>query len=330
MGEPCSLLRALESGAAWSRRLDRVRLVFTGPDRAKTLHNLTTNDIKRLAPGHGCEAFVTSPQGRTLAIATVLATSEAIWLLSDEASRAAVEPHLRKYTALDDVLVEDSSARTFKLHLAGPGASLLVPGVGEDDLANAELAVGPARVLAVRESPLGLPGLSLMGDLADEAGVLAELERRAAAGAVPLAELGPSGFEALRVAAGTPASGRDVTEKNLPQEVGRDARAIHFTKGCYLGQETVARLDALGHVNRLLRGLVLEGDAALAPGTPLRAGEREAGFITTSAVSIRTGRPLALGYVKTAYLEPGTGLKAAPEGSAEVGAVVSGLPIEGF
>jgi folate-binding protein YgfZ len=75
-----------------------------------------------------------------------------------------------------------------------------------------------------------------------------------------LIDLDSSAFEVLRIEAGVPASGRDVTPDNLPQEVARDSQAINFVKGCYLGQETVARIDALGHVNKLLRGIIITGD----------------------------------------------------------------------
>jgi hypothetical protein len=119
------------------------------------------------------------------------------------------------------------------------------------------------------------------------------------AGAVPC---GDKAVEIARIEAGTPFYGRDITDKSFPQEVGRDARAISFTKGCYLGQETVARIDALGHVNRLLVGLRFEGSEAPTPGTELRVGDKTAGTVTSSVYSPRLEAPLALGYVRREYL----------------------------
>ena len=115
-----------------------------------------------------------------------------------------------------------------------------------------------------RESPTGRPGFT--PDRSPEL-------RRAGCRRVPahrgeelgLAELDLDSFEVLRIEAGTPVFGRDVTERNLPQEIGRDDRAINFVKGCYLGQETVARIDALGHVNQLLKGLLLDSSAPMPP-----------------------------------------------------------------
>ena len=101
-------------------RSDRRRIAITGPDRAKFLHNLLTNDVKRLPVGKGCEAFVTSPQGKTLAFVTVLAGENEILLRTDAAAIDALLPHLQKYGVFDDVTIEDISDTTFEYHLAGP------------------------------------------------------------------------------------------------------------------------------------------------------------------------------------------------------------------
>ena len=113
----------------------------------------------------------------------------------------------------------------------------------------------------IRESPAMLAGVTLIGDLV--LGRPLKTFLLTAGRELGLVEAGPEVFEVLRIEAGTPVFGKDLTDKNLPQELGRDARAISFVKGCYLGQETVARLDALGHVNQLLRGLVFETGLAL-------------------------------------------------------------------
>ena len=104
-------------------------------------------------------------------------------------------------------------------------------------------------------------------------------------------------FDALRIIAGTPVFGRDITTDNLPQEVGRDAKAINFVKGCYLGQETVARIDALGHVNKILRGLRFESSECVSPGTALGKDGKSVGTVTSTAVDPGTGLAVGLGYV---------------------------------
>src|SRR5206468_5611877 len=115
-----------------------------------------------------------------------------------------------------------------------------------------------------------------------------------------VAEVDDATFDALRIEAGTPLSGLDVLPNNLPQDVGRDDRTINFVKGCYLGQETVARLDALGHVNRILKGVRLEGLAIPAAGSPLTFEGKAVGSITSAAYSIGWDAPIALAYVRVA------------------------------
>jgi folate-binding protein YgfZ len=329
MTAPNDGYRAVSDRVGWVDRSDRVRLDFQGPDRVRFLQNLTTNDVKRLAPGRGCEAFVTSPQGRTLAFVTLLVAEDRILLRTEPGSLPALVPHLQKYGALDDVTWDDVGPRTFEYHLAGPLAGKLLGKLGlvapaEGDLVHLEARIAEVSVRIVREEPTGRPGWTLIGDLAGAPPVAGAL--RAAGGPLGLVEVDAPTFDALRIEAGTPLSGLDVTPENLPQEVGRDARAINFVKGCYLGQETVARLDALGHVNKLLKGLRVEAEEVPPPGTALEAEGKKVGTVTSSAVSPGWGRPLALGYVRVAQAVAGTELALALDGSRPV-AVVTDLPM---
>jgi hypothetical protein len=316
---------ALDAGAALFDRSDRVRLEVAGPDRAKFLHNLTTNDVKRLAAGRGHEAFVTSPQGKTLAYVALLACDDKVLLRSDPGTLAAFRPHLEKYGLFDDVALDDAGPRTFEFHLAGPGADdLLRPLVGDlpgaDDLSHVAARLGDAEVRIVRESPTGRPGLTLIGPA--EAGDAVAGRLRDAGAVVGDA----STFEAARIEAGTPTYGRDVAPENLPQEVGRDARAINFVKGCYLGQETVARIDALGHVNKHLKGLAFPPGPVPPAGSPVETAEGKAvGHVTSSAASPGWSRPVALAYLRTAVAEPGTEV-VVRFGEETVTGIVADLP----
>jgi folate-binding protein YgfZ len=130
-------------------------------------------------------------------------------------------------------------------------------------------------------------------------------------------------FDTVRIEAGWPLYGRDITEANLPQEVDRDAQVISFKKGCYLGQETVARIDALGHVNRKLRGLKFAGEVTPDAGTPLTIGDKNVGEVTSAVISPTLGAPLALGYVRRGHNEIGTRLNS-PFGEVEVVALPVG------
>jgi tRNA-modifying protein YgfZ len=319
--------RSVLDRAAWFDRSRRRRLEIVGPDRAKFLHNLTTNDVKRLAEGSGHESFVTSPQGKVLAYVTLLSCEAATILLrTDPDSLELLRPHLNKYGVFDDVAIEDTSARTFEFHLAGPSRGAILEHLGidlppEGALRHRSSEVAGIAVRVVRESPTGRPGITLIGPVEQSDSIKLALVEAG----VP--ELVEATFEALRIEAGTPISGRDVTPTHLPQEVGRDSLAINFVKGCYLGQETVARLDALGHVNRIFKGLRFEGAVVPPAGTPLAFEGKVVGSVTSSAFSPGWDAPIGLGYVRVAQATAGSKLVATVEGVGEVGAVVDDLPM---
>ncbi len=303
----------------WIDRSRRERVAIGGPDRARFLHNLTTNNVKRLAVGSGQESFVTSPQGKTLGYVTVLATADALLVGTDPGGLSGALPHLRKYGIFDDVAIDDVAAATFEFHLLAPDPDGLLARLGgvppaAGRLSHRETTAAGLPVRALRADPAGRFGLTILGARADAA-AMAEALERAGLGAID-----PEAFEALRIAAGTPVFGRDVTAENLPQEVGRDALAIDFVKGCYLGQETVARLDALGHVNKRLVGLrFAQGGVVPPPGTPLEADGKRVGTVTSSADTV------ALAYLKVAQAKAGTEVFAAVEGGPPVRAVVVDL-----
>ncbi len=294
---------AAKTASALLDRSDRVRLEVAGSDRAKFLHNLTTNDVKRLAVGSGVEAFVTSPQGKTLAHVTILAGEDRLLLRADAPLFENTLAHLRKYGLFDDVSIDEITGSTFELHVVGPGALALaesrwgvLPPPGELK----HLSTNSLRL--IRETILAEHGVTVIGPVGEAAKIMTDLIAR---GAVPLDA--PSA-EALRIEAGTPLFGRDVTPENLPQEVGRDSVAINFVKGCYLGQETVARIDALGHVNKIWRGLRLKDGAQAVPpdGAPLEVDGQTTGKVTSAAYSPGVSTTVARAYVRTKFATEGS------------------------
>ena len=281
-------------------RSKRTRLWISGKDRAKFLHNLCTQDINGMSAGQGREAFITSHQGRTLAYITAHAERERLLIRADAGCLAAVMPHLRKYGIFDDVEFDDVTETTAEWHLAGPDSEAILQSLGIEPgqagnlgiLSNPDSLEAP---ILIREAPYGVEGWTLIGPSGESTPWLASLRAKQAsmAGALPTeAEL-----EGLRILAGLPRFGHDFTEANLPQEVDRNDQTISFNKGCYLGQETVARLDALGHVNKILRLLKIDGTEPPALGAVVRVGTREAGEITSVGVTLG-GEILALGMLK--------------------------------
>jgi folate-binding protein YgfZ len=329
MADSVDAYGAVNRGAGLADRSGRVRLELGGPDRAKLLHNLTTQEIKGLASGRGAEAFVTTPQGKTLAYLTVLAAPDRILLRTDPAAREPLWAHLQKYAVFDDVTLEDISATTFELHLAGPRAGEIIERCGGTlppavELNHSETRLADRPVRVVFETPTGRPGWTLIGAQAGAQAIGDAI--RSAGQPLGLVPIPPEVFDTLRIEAGTPEFGFDVTADNLPQEVDRNDRTISFTKGCYLGQETVARIDALGHVNKVLRGLKLSADRLCAVGMALEADGKRVGTITSLANSPGWACPIALGYVRTAQAAAETALYV--EGLGEpAAATVMTLPM---
>ena len=310
------------SPLAWVDHSDRRRLVIDGPDRHKFLHNLTTNEIKRLPIGTGCETFVTSPQGKTLAYILVHNLGDSLLIRAERDGAEALDAHLAKYRLFDDVTVRDDSDRTCEFHLFGPDLAtaigLTLP-AGADYASDAQ-PLDLTSVRVIRESPTGAAGMTLVAPIESRNAVLTVLR--------PFGESSDAAFEFARVAAGTPRFGRDVMPENLPQEVGRDARAINFVKGCYLGQETVARIDALGHVNKILKGLIVPAGATISAGSTLSADDKTVGTVTSVATDPRTGRSVAMGYVRVLHAAPGTALRVV-DSSDGTAVIVSDFPIAG-
>ncbi len=294
----------------------RTQIELRGGDRASFLHNLSTNDIRKLAAGSGCEAFFTSVQGKTLGHGFVFAMSDLLLVDTVGGQAERLLAHFDHYLVCEQVELLDRSAERSELFIGGPEAEEIVGQLAHARLPQARLShftVSLAdRTISLRRADLAGPvGLLASGKKEDVAVIRESL---VAAG---LTLCAPAAFEAARIEWGFPLFGLDITEANLPQEVARDALAISFTKGCYLGQETVARIDALGHVNKTLVGLRFASPAVPAHGSELAADGQSAGHVTSAAFSPRVGTAVALAYVRRGHNEPGQRLTSAV-GEAEV------------
>jgi folate-binding protein YgfZ len=174
--------------------------------------------------------------------------------------------------------------------------------------------------IVTRVTDTGEPGFDLFVERAQRDAFMVALET------LGVAALDAGTADALRIEAGVPQFHRDMDEETIPFEAGIESRAISFSKGCYVGQEAIARARhrGQGHVARKLVGLVLDANEAPPSGTPIAAEGRDIGQVTSSTVSPSVGRPIALGYVQRDYIEPDTVVSV-----GEVRAVVSALPFRG-
>jgi folate-binding protein YgfZ len=287
---------------------DRAQIEITGRDRASFLHNFCTNDIKRLRPGDGCEAFLTNIKGRIVGHILVFAGESSLWLDSVPGSEGAIIAHLDRYLISEDAQLHARTAEYGALYVAGPQATARLKaalGIDADGLAlYAHRACdNDGRPVSVRRVPFTIPAGCLLSARRD---ALPALSTALSNQGVHTGSA--ETFDALRIEVGWPVYGVDITEDNLAQEAGRTRQAISFTKGCYLGQEPIARLDALGHVNRELHGLRLATGPIPARAAPVLAGNppQAIGAVTSAALSPADGKPVALALLRNQHTQPGT------------------------
>lgn len=322
-GDPSAEYRAAVNSAALFDLSDRATVELRGRDRLAFLHNFCTNDVKTLRPGEGCEAFLTNIKGRILGHVLVFAEEESLWLDSVPGSGPAVAAHLDKYLISEDVQVAERTTDVGTLYVAGPEAAarigpLLDAGIEDLPVYGSRRVTCGGLSVSVRRVEFTLqPGYALVAPR----GALPELWETLAGAGIALA--GMAVFEALRIEAGFPRYGVDLTDDNIAQEAGRTAQAISFTKGCYLGQEPIARLDAMGHVNRELRGVRLADGPVSPPQSAVfdEGGGQEVGTITSSALSYADGKPVALALLRTQAARPGTSVRVRTEGAEQTGIV---------
>lgn len=298
---------ALVSSTGFADLSSRTQIEFTGADRASFLHNLCTNEVKKLPVGEACEAFITNVQGRTIGHGYIFCRPEALVFSTVPGQGEFLLAHFEKYHIREKVEIRDRTSEWGELLLF----TSLAAAIETRSVSEAPSPTRSASEALFRIPFLGSDSCFLSAPLGDIPLFIAAL--RTSGGM----ECSPEAVEMARLEAGTPLFGRDITDKNLPQEVARDQQAISFTKGCYLGQETVARLDALGHVNQLLCGVHFRGDIIPTAGTELRSGERVVGHVTSADWSVRLAAPLALAYVRREQAAVGT-LLSSPSGESQV------------
>lgn len=314
-GDPAAEQRSLVDGAGLFV-CHRTQVELSGDDRAAFLHNLTTGEIRKLPAGQGAEVFLLDARGH-LHFHVYVFAGETSHVLETVAGQAApLVLHLDRYLIRERVEIADRSNEWGELLIGGPQAAACLAATLSSDPPSERLhhisAAFEDVPIRVRAVDLIRPAAWLVSAPRDQLPRLwTALVARGAT------SCGRAAYEAARIEAGFPHFGIDASDKNLPQELGRDAQAISFTKGCYIGQETVARIDALGHVNRKLVGLVCDDTNPPVSGTALSVGDQLVGHVTSGAWSERLRRSVALAYVRREHVAVGSRLESA-SGAAEV------------
>ena len=303
-------------GGTVHRRFNRGVIRGTGADRLDLLHRLSTNATRDLASGEETTTILTSDKGRMIEVVRVIAFEDHILMLLSGAGTGEVRTWLDKYTIMDDFATSDVTSGYVVAGVYGDHARSLVaamldlhpPDAGK--IARGRFQEGDVTVL--RDIRLtGAGGFLLLIDAAVADALLARLAEEG----VP--QIGEETYETLRIEAGTPAIGRELTEAYNPLEAGL-TQFISFTKGCYIGQEVIARLDSYDKVQRHLVGLSVAGDVATGNGGGLELVDAEegkkVGAVTSITYSPALGRTIALAYVRTNFAVPGATVNIVPEG----------------
>ena len=284
---------ALREVAAILDLTGRGKIRATGEDRARLLHAMTTNHIQQLQPGGGCYAFFLSAQGRILADVNIMAFEDHILLDTEPETRQVVFDHLDKFIIADDVTLEDATDSLATIAVEGPLTAQTLIGLGarlpESD---GGTAAWGGRVIA-KLNATGQPGFWIFA--ADKDALLAALR---GAGAV---EATADEARLVRLENGKPRYGEDITDTYLPAET-RQMRALHFSKGCYLGQEIVERVRSRGLVHRLLHSLEIDARAVPPAGAAIMDGDKKVGTLTSAAFSPTRSKVVAMGYVRAEHL----------------------------
>ncbi len=322
--------RALRAGAGLIDYSTQALIEVRGADRAGFLHRLLSNDIQGIAPGSGCRAALLTPAAKLLAELLVLADAEALWLLCELPRVEAVMQTLERHHFSEDVRCANHERHSAVLACQGPRAAEILSEVAGQaaslsrDGDHVRASLRGLEIRLIRQALAGGTGLLLLVDAEQADGLWDFLRRHGESKG--LRPVGWEAFNTARIEAGVPWFGIDMDESNLLPETGLEAVAVSDTKGCYVGQEVIARLATYGSVSRKLMGLRLEGEVVPSRGDPILFDGAELGQVTSACASPALRRPIALGYVKRPfYQQPGTAVTIL-HGEAHLPARLTPLP----
>ena len=321
-GDPEAEYRAMREGVGIIDRSMLGKVTVTGRDRQAFLQGMLTNDVKALTAGKGTSAAFLDAFGKVMVLLSVYALEDRLLIELPPSLTEKTLERLDHFLISEKAYFEAADSAFAIIAVQGPAAGDLLSRLSGRPLELAphehvEVAIGgePVRVIHRREG--GVAGFHCWTAAAHGAALWTAI----AQGAVPV---GMQALDALRVEAGVAWYGRDVDETLIFPET-RLEQLVSYTKGCYIGQEVVARVKYRGHINRGLSGLVLEGDRVPAAGVRVVAEGKDIGRITSAVRSYALGRPIALGYVRREHFEPGS-LVDIDDAGAVLRAKVAALP----
>jgi aminomethyltransferase len=279
---------ALRETAAYIDLSARGKMRATGEDRVRLLHAMCTNHVQELQPGTGCYAFFLTAQGRIIADANIFYMPDYLLIDTEPDVRERLVEHLEKFIIADDVTMHDFTDATVAINLEGPAAERILCELGALPAHIPWSIVEWGHCQLAHWSFTGGPGYSIIAPVEQKQELIAQLN-------VPEADFETA--DLVRIENGRPRYGVDFTDVNIPQET-QQMHAVHFSKGCYLGQEIVERVRSRGHVNRLLSSLEIDAQQPPARGAKVLAAGKEVGEISSAAFSPAAAKVVALGILR--------------------------------
>ena len=298
--------RAVRTGVGILDLSHRGRLRLTGEDRAIYLHRIISNDVEGLRIGEGNYATILTNRGKLLADMSVYVLEEAIAIETSAETTQILTQELDKYLIADDVVIEDVTDKTGLIGVHGPKSADLIRNAfgidvdGRREHHTVSHRVEDKWIVCIRANETGEIGYNLYTASASMEWLWdATLTKGRELGAYPV---GLTALNSLRIEAGVPQYGAELSDSIIPLEAELE-NALDFEKGCYIGQEIVARMKYRGHPNRLLRGFKIGHDIPPEQGSPIFSGEKEVGWITSAIYSPTLGETIGMGYVRTAFTD---------------------------
>jgi glycine cleavage system T protein len=303
---------------------------ITGVDRAKFLQGLVTNDVMKLTEGQGLYAAILNPKGRMLADLKIYAIREALLIDLDREITDKTVQILNRYKLMSKAKLEDLTDSMVHLAIHGPLAKQVLGKVlgstlpEPQEFSSIQIQWQGHEISLIRSLYTGEEGFDLMLPTQGGTQLWKELfDTGLNSGIKPV---GLEALESLRVEAGVPRYGIDMDENTFPPEAGLEDKAISYTKGCYVGQETIARIRTYGQVHRKLMGLILKGGLARHQDKVFK-DDQEVGFVTSAIVSPTLGQPIALSYLRHKIVQPGHEVTVmSNQDGSKILAQVVGLP----
>ena len=312
-GDAGAEYRALSKGVGLIDRSMVGKVIVTGRDRQAFLQGMLTNEVKSLGPGQGTAAAFLDAHGKVMALLGVYVLEDRLWLELPPGLTEKTLQALDKFLISEKASFEAADDAFAVLAVEGPGARGLLEKLGGAALAlspyhHVEVAIAGAPIRVIHRSESGGEGFHCWTAAAHGAALWRAL---VVAGARPA---GAEALNVLRLESGVPWYGYDVDETVIFPET-RLEPLVSYTKGCYIGQEVVARVKYRGHVNRALSGLVLEGERVPPAGAAIVADGKEVGHVTSAVRSFALGKPIALGYVRREHFAPGSAVEVQDAGA---------------